>query len=439
MDKIKHLLSPPKKAVLFALGLAAVLVFLGAGTVFATATIVKSSSIGEQNAQNFAFADVGIDPLSAEEVHTRFGFEQGQFVYKVDFIAEHMAYAYWIKASDGTVVKKNVDMMPNQTVEKETDTKQAITLEEAKQIALSDAGLTASQVTFTETKRKLEDDDFVYEIEFYSGDTEYEYEIKEETGTVYSKSKETITEKEPQGQDATAQASTGQVKEGAGQQQEGSQKPGKEPASQPQEGDTQGSPQEGSQPSEGGQPSQPSGGQPSQPSEGGQPSQPQEGNSPGGSQEASQISLDTAKATALADAGLSASEVTYTKAELEHEDGILVYEIEFFTATHEYEYELDALTGTIRSRDKERLESGSDAPDHSQGGGTDIGVEKAKAVAVGHAGFQVSEVQFSKAKLEKEDGMMVYEIEFYIGGMEYEYEIHAATGEILKFDSEEDD
>ena len=407
MDKIKHLLSPPKKVVLLALGLAAVLVFLGAGTVFATATIAKSSSIGEQNAQNFAFADVGIDPLSAEEVHTRFGFEQGQFVYKVDFIAEHMAYAYWIKASDGTVVKKNVDMMPNQTVEKETDTKQAITLEEAKQIALSDAGLTASQVTFTETKRKLEDEDFVYEIEFYSGDTEYEYEIKEETGTVYSKSKETITKKEPQGQDATAQASTGQVKEGSDQQQEGSQKPGKEPASQPQEGDTQGSPQEGSQPSEGGRPSQPS--------EGGQP---QEGNSPGGSQEASQISLDTAKATALADAGLSASEVTYTKAELEHEDGILVYEIEFFTTTHEYEYELDALTGTIRSRDKERLESGSDAPDHSQGGGTDIGVEKAKAVAVGHAGFQVSEVQFSKAQLEKEDGMMVSEIEFSIGGME---------------------
>ena len=34
---------------------------------------------------------------------------------------------------------------------------------------------------------------------------------------------------------------------------------------------------------------------------------------------------------------------------------------------------------------------------------------------------------------------MVYEIEFYQNGMEYEYEIVAASGEILKFESEPED
>ncbi len=65
-------------------------------------------------------------------------------------------------------------------------------------------------------------------------------------------------------------------------------------------------------------------------------------------------------------------------------------------------------------------------------------VEEAKDIAVRHAGFSVSDVSFSKAKLEKEHRVMVYEIEFYKDGMEYEYEINAETGEVIEFDVEED-
>lgn len=35
--------------------------------------------------------------------------------------------------------------------------------------------------------------------------------------------------------------------------------------------------------------------------------------------------------------------------------------------------------------------------------------------------------------------MLVYEIEFYKDGMEYEYEIDAETGEIIKYESGWDD
>ena len=66
----------------------------------------------------------------------------------------------------------------------------SITLDEAADIALKDAGLTASKVNFT--KKTLGTDDGVqkYEIEFISGGYEYEYDIAPATGQIIEKSRE---------------------------------------------------------------------------------------------------------------------------------------------------------------------------------------------------------------------------------------------------------
>jgi len=45
----------------------------------------------------------------------------------------------------------------------------------------------------------------------------------------------------------------------------------------------------------------------------------------------------------------------------------------------------------------------------------------------------------TKAKLDTDDGIQVYEIEIKNGQTEYDYEIHAITGKILKFDVDIDD
>ena len=45
---------------------------------------------------------------------------------------------------------------------------------------------------------------------------------------------------------------------------------------------------------------------------------------------------------------------------------------------------------------------------------------------------------FTKAKLDREDGIYVYEIEFYVGNYEYEYEINAVDGKIMDKSIEED-
>ena len=109
MERIKNFFKTPKKAVLSLLGIGAVIIILGTGTVFATTSIAESSSIGKENAQNFAFVDAGVDPAQVQIIENKFGFERGQFVYEVEFIVEGTKYEYYIKASDGSIVKKEID------------------------------------------------------------------------------------------------------------------------------------------------------------------------------------------------------------------------------------------------------------------------------------------------------------------------------------------
>ena len=62
-------------------------------------------------------------------------------------------------------------------------------------------------------------------------------------------------------------------------------------------------------------------------------------------------------------------------------------------------------------------------------------MEKAKTIALTRAGLSAGEVTFTKAKQDREDGVPVYEIEFYTaGGVEYEYTIDARTGAVLEED-----
>lgn len=63
-----------------------------------------------------------------------------------------------------------------------------------------------------------------------------------------------------------------------------------------------------------------------------------------------------------------------------------------------------------------------------------IGEAAAKTAALNHAGLAESKVTFIKAKLERDDGRMIYDVEFYSGNAEYDYEVDAYTGKILSYD-----
>ena len=68
--------------------------------------------------------------------------------------------------------------------------------------------------------------------------------------------------------------------------------------------------------------------------------------------------------------------------------------------------------------------------------GKEITLEKAKEIALADAGLTDSEVVFAKTKQEMERGILVYEIEFYVDGIEYSFEIDALSGKVLEAEME---
>ena len=145
------------------------------------------------------------------------------------------------------------------------------------------------------------------------------------------------------------------------------------------------------------------------------------------------ISREQAREIALAEVpGAVESDVTKLKTDIE--DGKPVYEVEIVRNGAEYDFEIDAQTGEIRKSD---YETGKGAPIAPAAGG-DIGRDKAQAIALAQVpGADASHVR--KLKTDRDDGQLVYEVEIVCGGIEYDFEIDAASGTILEMDSEKAD
>lgn len=146
---------------------------------------------------------------------------------------------------------------------------------------------------------------------------------------------------------------------------------------------------------------------------------------------------------ALADAGLTEADITLLEISLDTDDMLRLYEIEFYTATAEYDYDVDAVSGTVCGAsieyfaENETVRPGQQpASPETVASAQGISREKARSIALSDASLSAAEVSFTKAKLEKDDGLRKYEIEFIKGSTEYEYEIDAATGSVLEYDVE---
>ena len=165
---------------------------------------------------------------------------------------------------------------------------------------------------------------------------------------------------------------------------------------------------------------------------------------PNTNQTAGEITVEEAKTIALEHAGVKAADATFIQAKRDYDNGRSVYEIEFVVASGngylEYDYDIATADGSIVSFDYDI--EGYAAPVTAQPAATQakgsITVEEAKTIALNHAGLTADAVTFVKAKQDYDDGRLVYEIEFVTtsgnGYLEYDYEIDAATGNILSYD-----
>lgn len=226
----------------------------------------------------------------------------------------------------------------NQTAQTTTGTDGLITLDSAKAAAAKDAGAAVSDVTFIKAYKEYDDRRWEYEVDFVYNGYEYDYTINAQNGNIISKEIE-----------AVYGATTGT---------------------------------------------------------------------------SAAITQESAKAVALSDAGANESSITLIKSEKDYDDGVLEYKFEFLYNGYKYDYTINAQTGKIKDKEVEIDKSASSTTG-------DIGLEGAKSTAAADAGFTVSEVTFTKAEKDYDDGRLVYEIEFVKDRREYEYKISADTGKVI--------
>ncbi len=252
--------------------------------------------------------------------------------------------------------------------------------EEAKRLALADAGLSAAQVQFTASELANRSGVDYYQVDFTAGGESYKYDIDAITGSV-------IDSKVPEGGNHTDTAdgtstAKGQKKSGVSNTVSG-----------------------------------------------------QSGAGSGNGQQddaASGLTPEQAKKKALEHAGLDAGQVTFVKSELDYEHGRQVYEVEFYaTDGKEYDYEIDASTGEVISFDYDaegyRPQNGENSKMLTE--------QKAKELALGQVpGAAESDIYGFKA--DHDDGRTVYEGKIVYNGMEYEFEIDAFSGAIRGWEAE---
>ena len=398
-------ISQKRKGLAAACLVAVTTVTLLAGSVFAVATASNTEQyIGEEKAKSIAFTHAGLTESQVTFIKAHLERDDGRMIYDVDFYSGNVEYDYEIDAVNGAILEFDRDIenysIPNNSAAQNTtstqSTPQYISVSKAKSIALTHAGLTESQVTFIKTHLERDDGRTIYDVEFYSGNVEYDYEIDAVNGAILEFDRDIENYSIPNNS-ANQVTATPQPTQQPTMQQ---------PTTQP----TQNSNEQ-------------------------------------------YIGESKAKSIALTHAGLTESQVIFIKAHLERDDGRMTYDVEFYGGNVEYDYEIDAISGTILEFDRD-IENYS-IPNNSANQVTTtpqptqpptpnsteqyIGDAKAKAIALSAAGLSESQVSRMKISFDREDGVMIYEVEFNSGRMEYEYEIDAISGNILKADVDYDD
>ena len=204
--------------------------YLGIGMVLGAALIgltgyaaagrpgLTAKVIGEEKAEEIALDDAGISREDALMQGTMLEYDGGQYVYDVEFASGGTSYDYDILAGDGTIVsssrealkapeekeaEKAAEKKAREEAEEERETREKeilalkeaggfITVDEAKAIALSDAGYEESGVIMEKARfeKADEDDPASYEIEFSAGGLEYEYSVDALTGKILERDME---------------------------------------------------------------------------------------------------------------------------------------------------------------------------------------------------------------------------------------------------------
>ena len=150
------------------------------------------------------------------------------------------------------------------------------------------------------------------------------------------------------------------------------------------------------------------------------------------------LSKDVVKEIVLNDTKLNAKDVTFKDIELDNDDGLHKYEVDFYYNRQEYSYEIDAKTGKIiysnyildNVNSTDNLPK-DDVTSNNNNNQNYITKEEATNIALNDVNLALDNVTLQKAEFDYDNGIAIYEIEFINGNLEYDYEINAITKEII--------
>ncbi len=266
----------------------------------------------------------------------------------------------------------------------------------AQEIALEHAGLTVDDVLGIRVEMDYERGGMVYEVEFYADGYEYDYDISAETGEIVKNDREFEDDWADSIDWDNIWDIEGMTKKFV-EEAEREERLRNEQAQVRQEQGTS----------------------------------------------AEYLTLDDAKKIAFEHAGVTADTVFDLETEFDHDDGRAEYEIDFESGEYDYSYDIDAVTGEIiknnKKNDPENLIENGLSLTSSDGSTEYISADKAKEIALSHAGVHENNIFDYSCEFEHERGLAVYEIDFESMNYEHDYDIDAVTGEIIRSEKEFND
>ena len=174
----------------------------------------KTTFISKNEVKDVVAANMNVS--SGDLYFESIDFEFDNSVYEVEVYYQNRDYEYKIDAKEGKIIYTDFKYFTNQNNTNNTNNNNngnsnsssnngnsngqnslngvtaSITLDEAKNIALTDAGLDINSIQFTREELEHDNHTLVYELEFYYNNIEYDYEINATTGDIISYDKDSI-------------------------------------------------------------------------------------------------------------------------------------------------------------------------------------------------------------------------------------------------------
>ena len=188
------------KIIIIVIGILAIIALLV--LIYFKTTFISKNEVKDIIAKNM---NVNSGDLYFEDID--FEFDKG--VYEVEVYYQNRDYEYKIDAKEGKVIYTDFKYFTNQNSTNNNNSNgsnnsnsnnqnslnnvtASISLDEAKNIAVTNAGVDINSVKFTREELDHDNHTLVYELEFFYNNIEYDYEINATTGDIISYDKDSI-------------------------------------------------------------------------------------------------------------------------------------------------------------------------------------------------------------------------------------------------------